>query len=501
MPSPPTTTSAPASGRAAPKLRDSCQACASSKVKCTKEKPKCSRCTKRGLACEYLATKRAGRTSYKKQAAAAAAKQFAEHNKSGAHAIDNPFLVAGPPATTSSDKWFTLNAFAAAHDTLSTASSRPFSSLNPALASDGSPSLFGDVPGNMDHVLSSSSLNELSKFDEYLDFSASPTAMSPSSIGSHLPDSSFFPSMNNMEGMDFCSEPRRPSSYDPSRVPGLDDAYAGLSGNCFSLIDPSLGRSSRSNSTSTSTAISSPQLPCRTLAGSGDHFQSYTSCLPRALDLLKQLTPGPNAPCSLSGRPLDMNCHDNASRPTIQTVIAQNRQTIDDVRSILECPCSSDDSLTMVLTLVICKVFGWYAAAARVSVPSSRSSSIASSSSSSGSQSPIEQLAHEPVVVGNYCLDGEDSPYMAGQLVLSELHRVQRIVNMLSMRLTGPSAFPCSEANELRKDGVLDSKYSEAFSMSLFSAPLLHHLERDLRKGLKRLSLDIVRELEREFVD
>ena len=43
------------------KIRDSCQACASSKVKCHKEKPTCSRCSSRGIRCEYLPTKRPGR--------------------------------------------------------------------------------------------------------------------------------------------------------------------------------------------------------------------------------------------------------------------------------------------------------------------------------------------------------------------------------------------------------------------------------------------------------
>ncbi|KAJ5726148.1 Aflatoxin biosynthesis regulatory protein [Penicillium malachiteum] len=50
---------APIPGR--PKLRDSCNACSASKVKCNREKPTCLRCAKRGLVCEYLVTRRAGR--------------------------------------------------------------------------------------------------------------------------------------------------------------------------------------------------------------------------------------------------------------------------------------------------------------------------------------------------------------------------------------------------------------------------------------------------------
>ncbi|KAH7324116.1 aflatoxin regulatory protein-domain-containing protein [Rhexocercosporidium sp. MPI-PUGE-AT-0058] len=48
-------------GSTTSKIRDSCQACSLSKVKCNKEKPTCSRCAKRAVACEYLVTKRPGR--------------------------------------------------------------------------------------------------------------------------------------------------------------------------------------------------------------------------------------------------------------------------------------------------------------------------------------------------------------------------------------------------------------------------------------------------------
>lgn len=43
------------------RLRDSCQACAASKTRCSKDKPSCARCTKRGTKCEYLVTQRTGR--------------------------------------------------------------------------------------------------------------------------------------------------------------------------------------------------------------------------------------------------------------------------------------------------------------------------------------------------------------------------------------------------------------------------------------------------------
>ncbi|EXJ89641.1 hypothetical protein A1O3_02708 [Capronia epimyces CBS 606.96] len=45
------------------KLRDTCESCAAAKVRCSKEKPACSRCSSRGLRCEYGTSRRSGRAS------------------------------------------------------------------------------------------------------------------------------------------------------------------------------------------------------------------------------------------------------------------------------------------------------------------------------------------------------------------------------------------------------------------------------------------------------
>ncbi|KAJ5206710.1 hypothetical protein N7491_002674 [Penicillium cf. griseofulvum] len=44
-----------------PKLKDSCDKCSTSKVRCTKEKPFCARCEKLGYTCFYSPARRAGR--------------------------------------------------------------------------------------------------------------------------------------------------------------------------------------------------------------------------------------------------------------------------------------------------------------------------------------------------------------------------------------------------------------------------------------------------------
>ncbi|KXJ87971.1 hypothetical protein Micbo1qcDRAFT_215307 [Microdochium bolleyi] len=67
------------------RLRDSCQACAISKTKCSKDKPQCNRCANRGTTCRYLVTQRCGRksrssTAQRDQEALAALAQWWESN-------------------------------------------------------------------------------------------------------------------------------------------------------------------------------------------------------------------------------------------------------------------------------------------------------------------------------------------------------------------------------------------------------------------------------------
>ncbi|CBF80174.1 AFLR_EMENI Sterigmatocystin biosynthesis regulatory protein [Aspergillus nidulans FGSC A4] len=56
------TPTAPGGTQGTRKLRESCISCSRSKVKCNKEKPTCSRCVRRGLPCEYMVSRRTGRT-------------------------------------------------------------------------------------------------------------------------------------------------------------------------------------------------------------------------------------------------------------------------------------------------------------------------------------------------------------------------------------------------------------------------------------------------------
>ncbi|KAK4995392.1 hypothetical protein LTR66_004785 [Elasticomyces elasticus] len=141
------------------------------------------------------------------------------------------------------------------------------------------------------------------------------------------------------------------------------------------------------------------------------------SCFTIALNILPSLLTDCPTTCTLSSTSL--NQQNSFAIPTIDSVISNNKKIIEAISTMLPCPCSLDDHLATIISIIAFKVMTWYAAAAR-DIPLSDSSSSSSSISSESPTLPFEQVLR-----------------MRAQLVLSELHRVQRLVELLSKRLEG----------------------------------------------------------------
>lgn len=85
-------------------------------------------------------------------------------------------------------------------------------------------------------------------------------------------------------------------------------------------------------------------------------------------------------------------------------------------------------------------------------------------------------------------MDGEYEGRVAAQLVLSELHRVQQLINVLSQRLTAHGL----QTSCLELPSSPDYFYFLNQDSSAFPVTMLGQLEVDLRKRLRTLSVEIV---------
>ncbi|KAB2572093.1 Monodictyphenone cluster transcription factor [Lasiodiplodia theobromae] len=418
-------------GAAGPKLRDSCDGCATSKLKCSKEKPVCARCAKRGMKCEYFATKRAGRKL---------------GGRRGTNAANVPHTASTLPwSISTTDSLASPDAIQLSF--LQHESTYP--DILPDLLSAGSTA--SSTPGTL-----------ISQID---DFFASPI--------------SFFDTSDTANGTD-C----HPSAQDISSLLDQNGTSLLLQDDAFSAIDeviPDLD-----------TAFKPQTPPATQRSTSCNEFlsESPCCCLIRALSLFKQLFPNPSMSCSRS-ESRGSEKEDSADQfPTLEAVVRENERTIEAISSMLECTCSEDGYLLSIMSLIVLKVLGWYAAAARREARSDESRSL--------QKHHMEGLLKGPgaVVVGGSSDGEDDHRRIAAQTVLSELHRVQRLINALSHRLKGLRQRNGGRAQQQQHaDGAGTDGHGGAFA---FPTTMLDQFEVDLRKRLRDLSTGIVDMLRQE---
>jgi hypothetical protein len=452
---------------AAPKLRDSCHACAASKLKCNKEKPTCARCAKRGITCEYLATKRGGRKHTNRNTNSTTDSNRASPSNTAPQPLNVTQFM--PPRTT----WFT--AATSVPGTVAHGSPIPIqTSPRPSsTAIDIPPPMLSPV----DHPMSGSITDLTTDLDEFF---ATPNSFSIPELSDTdiLSQSHFFPTpLDSGTGSNITSNNSSENLFENFHLfqDGIPDFPAFSKP---SSISDNQGSPFDAQSSNTSTR--------------GTDNLCY--CLVRALGLMKQLFPNPTSNFTSAMEDVDQQQQQlNISPPSIQTVISKNQDTIEAISTMLNCSCAHDGYLLTIMSLIVFKVLGWYAAAAApkaVSTDDDNSGLSTPSTSHSRKLSHSEMVIQDATVVGSYCLEGADADRMAAQLVLSELHRVQRLVNQLSAKLKLQIAHETRLNSESSSHGS-SYKSDESDLTVPLSAVTLDQIIVDLRKRLRALSVNI----------
>ncbi|KAL4898952.1 aflatoxin regulatory protein-domain-containing protein [Aspergillus multicolor] len=457
-----TSTSTSASTSSTRKLRESCISCSRSKVRCNKEKPTCGRCVRRGLPCEYLVSRRTGRTRV-----------------IGVGQLQPPPPPPPPMTPTATPAAAAIRANAASPDhappgaaTITITSTSPLA--NPLSAK--SPVASSPEPDPWTVLLS-------------------PNTASSTDLTSLLSANTDFTQLL--------------ASLSPTDFPGPATLGHDITGTASELGDLSV-------TAPPSTTI----VPGLDRLGSGsDAIETNPCCLSACLDLLMRLFPYAGADCERHG-------HDERTGKlcTIESVIEDNKQIVDKVQTILACTCAENEYVVTLISLIVFKVLGWYIAVARdrPSEPSAApghhldqdhdmqsnwegaGAHMQSQGNRGASMSSFaEEVLHLPTVVGSYCVDGHHQGRMAAQLVLSELHRVQRLVTLVGQRLEAMRSRSPSSSTSGSVAVSLPSSMSSSGSrlsrtpaLGVPIAPLssntLANLEEDLRKRLRAVSTETI---------
>jgi hypothetical protein len=212
-------------------------------------------------------------------------------------------------------------------------------------------------------------------------------------------------------------------------------------------------------------------------------------CLMRTLEFLAQLSMDPSEAWTVSE-----NSDSPTQRPILEQVLSQIENMSAEVGKVLQCACSNNCDLLVLLSVVIFKVLAWYAAAVNAATSEDDESKALDST-------PANQVGVRPrLVLPTFCRDldgdeteGEDQRRIFVQHILSRLSAVQSLISRLSKRLANAEAESSAFPPVAR--GPLHSILARKISDPPFSASLLRALSMDLRDGLCGLSRAIADKL------
>ncbi|KAL6694323.1 hypothetical protein J3F84DRAFT_400850 [Trichoderma pleuroticola] len=553
----------PRPGSETTKLRTSCQTCALVKVKCTKEKPTCSRCKNRGIACQYFVVKRPGRrrqvvggTSTATNSTSLTATDGGDDSISGT--IQQPSrtsLSPNPPFQDGPGSLADMRVTAPMTNSLTSTASHSGVSMmatsgscldHPALSRRFMPNGLSD-----DDMATIDPLSIFSAFEE----ASTNLAASVVDVGAE------------MDGLDFL----RPSGVsDRIRAPPRDIASLLMPAEGLAPIlepirpaDTSLcsSRSSSSRSGLSSALFSAGQVNASLTAISTRRTSPAATsdalacqCLDRALHLLKKVSgsSSSSSPSSLhssssSQSSRAMTCvsaspDGNESLASFggmetqprwsQVALMENRQCLGAMDNILMCLGADEDRmLLLVLCMILLKILDRYSNVAWSRSRPSRGHSCSSSdlkvnmsdyigadasmlgstisraTSILGDQDQMGNGRYRRLAISfdlgpSQRNDDDDFGRATAQLVLGELHRVQRVVNQLLPKLKGSRFCNTERQNQQlggwggrQQAGALPMEGLDFSPASPFSATLLEHMGSDVRKSLSTLSASIIQRL------
>lgn len=443
---------------AAPKLRDSCNACATSKVKCDRSKPVCGRCSTRETTCEYLAAKRSGRSGRTRRRGEV------------------------PQPRVGTDETVEADMTPAAYGVASSGLTRPPSGLRTPASSISA----NFPPGLLTQAnpppssLAGASTHE---FDSFLTPLSSVSLLDAGTMG--VRPHQLHASLDNFGDGSHLGLNNAPA-YGPFTSPADADS------NTFGSFNPSYLPTLSPCTTNTSNSRQSSHRDLQELV-----TDSTCSCLLRAISLLQQLC----ADMPLNNK---QSNDDAATRlAAVRSLVVDHAPKVEAVVAMLRCHCSRDGYLLSIISLTAFKILGIYQTAARglqnPTKEGARGDSMSLLDDCQQYPNYMDGFGPPMTPVTNNAIELEqhaaNQTRQAAQLILSELHHVQSLVNLLSKRIQSPETLigqpHMSTANAKEHDPVSSPQESPAFSWKM-----LGQMEADLRGRLRSMStqvLDVLR--------
>ena len=173
----------------------------------------------------------------------------------------------------------------------------------------------------------------------------------------------------------------------------------------------------------------------------------------------------------------------------VDAVLLLNRDAIKTVNRILDCRCSTDQSVTLACYLATAKIIYWYATAMGISMDgfeaednSNGNGNASANTSANTSQSLLgdeirpkpmsDRIVSRPILMGRYCLDADTQRSVLAKVILRELkEHIQPLMNRLPR-------YDISHSDSFKVSEQGPSRLSSLSSIKVVSCALRNQLKR-----------------------
>lgn len=399
-------------GQKPPKVRTSCDSCATAKVRCSKERPRCERCIECNFSCVYGLSMKHGKGSKKRR-----------------HPAYQPVTDGFQSTPVSSEQKY--------DDDIQ----QSFSELLEDIGSTANVSSTQPWPSTIDVTMKNTTMR----------------STPPATASLVFDDSLWAHAIAHGHAGTNSTGTMSPTIHGPASVylESLDDTLFSLSNTDWShFINSESSNSMSSPSRSASPAAPNRNAPLHLPQISNDSSGTH-DCYMIASSTLAILHVSSRPMPSDSGNEAISTLSSNATARVpmqdaqhLDEVLQCTRQAMGNVLHLLRCSCASDPQMAMLHASIIIRILFWHQLAAGVKISNSlplpswdgspimdpfvETETTASRSHRSSCSTSTVSVSSEPIKIGNYIPDLEDQEPMRRLFLLISLKKLGRLMEIFS---------------------------------------------------------------------
>jgi|SRR5690242_1223396 len=147
--------------------------------------------------------------------------------------------------------------------------------------------------------------------------------------------------------------------------------------------------------------------------------------------------------------------------PTLDAVLSANKAAVESISALLGCPCSANPHFSTTIAFSITKILSWYQAIAGIA-----------QDIVSPINTRMEAFTHTPILLGDFKLEAEDEETFRTQIILGELRKVEKLIDMFSACYCSASSDDIDLGVYTSLESLLRTRVRDTFKVTMRTAPI-----------------------------